>query len=657
MRKLVQWLLILFVLLMYALPGYAQAGSSWLSAGEQALLEGKTGKARKYFEQAVKENQSMLSAHRFIGVCHELDKTYEPALEKYRFVLAKDSLFSRALYYETAVLCYKTGRYGQALSYFQQFEQQQRNPISLYKLRGEREIYEELGYLLQLPAAVRACEIALDSIQFMRISGVQNLGKMINTRADEYFPMLLNDQQTMLYTRRQHKAADEDIFFSKQEAGRWTAGVALEGSFNTRHHEGMSTMVKNGKKIYFTACGRTSVAGACDIWEAVFDPAIPAIGDPQSLPGSLNSDAWESQATVSCDGQTLFFASNRPGGLGGTDIWYSQRDKDGAWTEARNAGPHINTPGDEEAPFLTNDGQALFFSSTGHPGMGEQDLFVVWKDAAGQWTPAVNLGPPVNSAYREIGINISADGKIGYFASDRPDGFGGMDMYSFELREQLQTRPITYVEGQVRDAILDIPLQVVLQVDPYGNIATDQDGRFFLCVPADEVINITTKRTFYNDFDASFRIPIWDNTRHFPLDILLNPMYPSAFPTRSGTDTLQDPQQQQQQRNRRLITHRVFFDFDKASVTAESLVALEKFMTSLQSKQIEQLEIIGFADDIGTEVYNLKLSEERARQVALFMIANQLPVNKIYIEGKGSEISPHPREKSRRVDVKVTLIE
>lgn len=656
MNIVLKYFLRLSLLIAFASGTQAQQAVQWLGAGEQALLNGQTAKALKYFQQAVRENQSLLTAHRFIGVCYELNKAFEPALEKYRYVIGRDSLFSRGLYFEAGMLCYKTGRYAQALTYFRQFEELQRNPVAMYKLRGEREIYAESGYLLNLPAAIRACEIALDSIQWRSISGVRNLDKWVNTRADEYFPMLLNDQQTMLFTRRMSKDADEDLYSARRIDGVWQSGISMPGTVNTRYHEGMSAMVKSGKKIYFTACGRPSVAGACDIWEAIFDAAVPAMAEQQPLLGSLNSEQWESQATVSCDGQWLYFASNRPGGLGGTDIWYSMRDGYGHWTEPRNAGPYINSAGDEEAPFLANDGQALFFSSTGHPGMGEQDLFVVWRDADGNWTPAVNLGPPVNSAYREIGINITADGKTGYFASDRPEGFGGMDMYTFELSDQLQSRPITYVEGSVRDAILDIPLQVVLQIDPFGNIATDEEGRFFLCVPAGETVGITTERPFYQSFEASFRIPDWDNTVHFPLDILLTPLYPGAIATERDAIGQSDSELTSQA-TRKVMTHSVFFDFDKSTVSTESITALEKFMTALKAKQVDRLEIIGFADDIGTEVYNLKLSEERARQVALALMSNQIAVHKIYLEGKGKEISQLPREKSRRVDIKVILLE
>ena len=170
------------------------------------------------------------------------------------------------------------------------------------------------------------------------------------------------------------------------------------------------------------------------------------------MDGYANSEKWESQASISCDGSLLFFASNRKGGLGGTDLWMSTRQADGSWSDPKNLGPKINTELDEEAPFITNDGKTLYFSSTGHLGMGEQDLFMSRLDDKGNWMAAINLGEPINTASRELGFFLSADGKTGYFSSNRKGGMGGMDIYKFELSEYLYAEPITFVEGFVKDS-------------------------------------------------------------------------------------------------------------------------------------------------------------------------------------------------------------
>lgn len=647
--------------LLCTVPVFSQTAVQWMKNGETALMEGKLPKALRAFERAAELDSNMLTARRFTGVCYELMKDYPKALDHYIAVVEKDSLFSRGLYYQIGELCYKTGNYVLAVQYFERFQELQKRPLELFGLRGDREMYEETGYLLKTPQAIRACHIAMDSVKLLNVTTVMNIGGSINTKADEYFPSLTNDRSLLLYTRRLNKNADEDLFFSQMTDGKWQQGGPVVSGFNSNSNEGMSSLVRNGRRIFFTACGRPQVAGPCDIWEADLNPVSVEITNLKPVQGLVNSDRWESQVSVSCDGNTIYFASNRSGGLGGTDLWCSERMDNGEWGAPQNLGAKINTSGDEEAPFITNDGRTLYFSSTGHTGMGEQDIFVTWKDANGQWTSPVNLGPPVNTAYRELGFFLSADGQTGYFASDRPNGLGGMDIYFFHLSEQLYSDPITLVEGFVKDSLLGIPLQVTLQIDGRGAIQTDHEGRFFLCVKAGEILDIQTQRRFYHPYHWQFPIPTWDNRNFYAIDVLLQPESPPAVVVEQPAPALPDPLVRpgsSRQKMKREISHSVYFDFDRSSIETESVQPLNSFVQSLKDKEISRVNIVGFADDIGADVYNLKLSEERAKQVALYLIRNHIFVDQIFIEGKGSvRNSSGPREKNRRVDIRVTVME
>lgn len=653
-------LLLLSLCCNMATPSFsvAQSAVDWFQRGENLLLQGQPQKAISALERALKLRPDMQSARRYLGLCYELLKDYPRALSYYIEVTEQDSLFSRAIYFQIGELCYKTGQYVLATQYFERYKAMQQKPVAAFSLRGEREAYEEASYLLRLPSLERACQIALDSIKLLNVSHVQNIGGKINTRADEYFPALSNNRQLLLYTRRLNKNADEDLYFSILAGTQWQTGAPVESGINTKHNEGMPTLVRNGRRLFFTACGREQVLGPCDIWEADLDPEIAAITGMRPLKGALNTERWESQATVSCDGSTLYFASNRPGGLGGTDIWMSERQPDGAWGPARNLGDKINSSGDEEAPFITSDGKALYFSSNGHPGLGEQDLFVAWKDANDRWTSPINLGPRVNTAYRELGFFLSADGQTAYFASDRPDGYGGMDIYFFQLSEQLYSDPITLVEGFVKDSILGIPLQVNLDIEGRGTIPTDKDGRFFLCVPAGDILHIRTERRFYHPFQQQYPIPRWDNKDFYTIDLLLQPIQPPGTVTTPAISA--DTSRAQpviRPKNRREITHAVYFDFDKSTISAESQKPLAEFTANLKSKDVVRVNIVGFADDIGADLYNLRLSEERAKQVAVFLLQNQITVDQIFIEGRGEVRNAGPREKNRRVDIRVVIVE
>ena len=453
MKRLYSLLLLFSLLCLWRLPAYAQMIKNPTAAeiyrdAEAALLEGKADQALKLFERSLKAQPDLSAARRGMGLCYELLRDYPRAIEQYEAVLEADPLFSRAVYYQLGEAYYKAGQHKKALEYFRQFERLQQVGVDSFSMNMEREFRDEQGYLSKLEANIRACEVTLDSIKFINITKVSNLGSAVNSKDDDYFPYITNDQRQLFFTRKTDNG-DEDLFASRRERSDWSRGSAVR-AINTEGDEGMCTLVRDGRRLYFTACGREGGLGICDIWEALVS-AGGEIGEASPLKGYANSAKWESQASISCDGSTIFFASEREGGLGKSDLYFSKRQADGSWSEPANLGPRINTDDYEEAPFITNDGRTLYFSSYGHPGMGDQDIFMSWLDDNGEWSPPVNLGPPINTAFRELGLFLSADGTTGYFASERPGGFGKLDIYQFQLDEQLYSEPITFVEGLVID--------------------------------------------------------------------------------------------------------------------------------------------------------------------------------------------------------------
>ena len=614
---------------------------------EAALLEGNYSKARKLFERALKENPDFAAAKRGLGICYEAVGNYSEAARYYRETLSLDSLFSRPLYYETGRALYKSGQYADALQFYRRFVELQTEKDNRFELTEHMGNFER-DYVKKVKDDIRACHISLDSIKWQTIEEIANLGSRINTPADEYFPFIANDQQTLYYTRRKGYTSDEDLYQSRRKWGEWERGKPAQGNFNTRENEGMTTLVRDGRRLFFTACGRKATRGPCDLWQAEIEgDKISVIG---SLAGEVNSPKWESQASVSCDGGTLFFASNRVGGYGGTDIWVSQLEENGRWSTPLNLGPKINTEWDEEAPFIANDGQSIYFASNGHPGLGEQDIFVSWKEAGKNWSTPVNLGPALNTPYRELGFSLAADGKSGYLSSNRPGGFGGMDIYSFRLSEELYGQPITLVEGFVRDYQDGTSLPSPLRLGTDKTIQTDSSGRFFLCVPADSTLELSLQREGYLPYQKSFYVPPWENKEFFTILILLQ----------SGQDP--KPENRPVSVTRKSATvetalqshsQRLYFDFDSYQLNELHRQKLNDFFRSFDRDSVERIEIMGFADDIGTDTYNLKLSEERAKSIALFLVEQGFELPKIYMEGRGEIKSGDSREKNRRVEILV----
>lgn len=645
---------------LYAQIGLEEAGPmavGYFQDAETALLQRDYKKAARLFEKCLKLQPNLTAAHRGLGACNELLKDYEGAVAEYEAVVKADSLFSRLVYYQLAEAHYKLGHYDQALKYFKEYDRLQQRPAEDFGLQGEREIMQEPRLVAKLPGVIKACEVSIDSLKFLNITEVFNMGSGVNSKADDYFPFLSNDQQIMYFTRRKN-ASDEDLYICRKEGGEWRNSQPVH-DFNTHENEGMSTFVRDGRRMFFTACGRSGVMGTCDIWTADVDTE-QNVTEVQSIREGANSESWDSQASISCDGSTLYFASNRLGGIGGTDIWVCKRKLDGTWGSPVNLGPKINTPEDEEAPFITNDGKTLYFSSTGHLGMGEQDIFMSWLDVRNnQWSTPINLGPPVNTAYRELGFFLSADGKTGYFASDRPGGSGGMDIYRFALSDKLFSDPISFVEGYIRDSVLMTPVKSAVAVLGRHTIETGDDGRFFLCVPADETLDLTVKQRGFKPYNNQFVIPEWNNRTFYTIELLLQPTisFIGLTPSSEKKDTVATAVPLEKQKIKKDVRHIVFFQFDKSNMEAEELERLYDFAKSLDNAEILRVEIIGFADDIGTEVYNLKLSEERAKNIALFLVQNKIMVDQIYLEGKGELKNEDPKSRNRRVEVKVTILE
>ncbi|MEZ4960773.1 MAG: OmpA family protein [Saprospiraceae bacterium] len=618
--------------------------------GEMAMLNGNFDEALRHFRKVLKKYPDFAPARRSIGACYELKGDYKEAAENYRYALDHNSRFSRALYYEVANIYYKTGDYKMALSFFEEFDSLKGLEDQAFTYNGIEERKVEAAYYEKLPASLRACHIALDSIQFLNIPDVANLGSSINSKGDEYFPFLTNDGNTIFYTSRKNEHADEDLFTSNYQNGAWKNGGQAD-NFNTSDNEGMTSLVRDGRHLFFTACGRPAVEGTCDIWEGNLGDGY--IFDLRPLFGAANSDKWESQASASCDGNTLFFASNRDGGIGGTDIWMCEKNVDGKWGEPVNLGPNVNTTGDEEAPFITNDGKVLYFSSTGHLGMGEQDIFMSRVQENGEWGFAVNLGPPVNSAFRELGFFLSADGKTGYFASNRTGGFGGMDIYRFDVPQALFSEPITYVEGWVQDSITRIPIKTTVHFKNRPPVQTDEDGRFFLCIKAGDSLDMDIRHSDYHPYTHCRKIPLWDNKEFYRMDLLLDPLF--KLPAYQG-ELFAETRFTAKGIGGVEKKHTILFEFDGSDLKLEEEKGLDKFFQStIAGKEVLNVEIIGYADDLGTDSYNLVLSEKRARAVGVHLKEKGVRVDKILIEGRGEQDGGKPKWENRKVEVIVWL--
>lgn len=298
----------------------------------------------------------------------------------------------------------------------------------------------------------------------------RNLGEGVNSSNDEYLPALTADGKTLIFTRRfprkatttAHTAEEEDFYQSRwvtddnasidipmYSNGHWGHAIRMAEPVNSNDNEGAQCISRDGRIMIFTACGRPDGGGRCDLYICM------RIGKqwtaPRNMGPTINSGAWESQPSLSIDGKTLYFVSDRKEGYGGTDIWKSTL-KDGQWTTPVNMGPDINTAGNEHTPFIHYDNQTLYFASDGLVGMGGSDIFVCRRETdpvsgKTRWSKPENLGYPINTGGDESGLIVSPDGRTAFFSSDQLDGRGRQDLYSFLLPEEARPQKVVYKEA------------------------------------------------------------------------------------------------------------------------------------------------------------------------------------------------------------------
>lgn len=351
--------------------------------------------------------------------------------------LENDGSFAEA-HLSMGDLLFDQRRYAEAIRHFERFLQ-----LDAHHKRWRDDAQRNIGI----------AQFRLDAMAHPVDFRPENLGTAVNSVDDDYLPAITADGTTLIFTRRSPRTAsttantpeEEDFFLSRCDShGVWGTAQRMDPPVNTTDNEGAQCISYDGRIMLFTACGRRDGAGRCDLYQSVWHNG--RWGKPRNMGPVINTGHWESQPSLSADGKALYFVSDRPGGYGGTDIWVCRRH-DGGWGAPENLGPAINTAGNEAGPFIHYDGQTLYFSSTGHTGMGGCDLFVSRHQADGSWSEPQNLGYPVNTEGDESRLVVSADGRTAYFASDHLGGLGKNDIYRFDLPEPLRAHEVVCAEA------------------------------------------------------------------------------------------------------------------------------------------------------------------------------------------------------------------
>jgi len=446
--------------------------------------------------------------------------------------------------------------------------------------------------------------------------------RAINTRFDEYLAAMTPDGSQIYFTRRSKKRnkydgpaaptrSVEEFSMAQtigEQAGKplFEEGKALTAPFNKQYNEGGPTITADNKLMVFTICERNPKTGKqnCDLYYTTYEYGVWNGIRPIEVvnrPGS-----WESQPSISPNGDVLYFTSDRSGGLGGLDIYRSERGEDGTWSAPVNLGATINTPKNEKSPFIHPDSESLYFASDGHPGMGGYDLFKS-KGAQEQWGKPQNLGYPINTERDEIGLMVTLDGKQAYFASNKINRANGWDIYFFDLYEAVRPEEVVLVQGTLTkdQFVSDESSTVVLKNSATGKetalAVSEQDGSFTAVVKKEEassmVVKVEAKKAAFSAAPLRLKLAA------------------SGPPGEVSRIELELEHKELEQGGSYPIPH-ILFETGSDRLDMESEVLIGEFAEFLARADHLKVQIQGHTDNVGDPGANLDLSKRRAKRVA-----------------------------------------
>jgi len=474
-----------------------------------------------------------------------------------------------------------------------------------------------------------------------------NLGPEINSKYADYSSVLSADESTIIFTSRREGSTGgkldengnyfEDIYIShKIDSSKWEPATNIGPPINTDGHEATIGLSVDGQKLFIYKDDK----GDGNIYTSDLNGKSWSI--PQKMGENINTTNWEPSASFSADGEYLYFTSNKPGGYGGRDIYRSKKLPNGQWAKAVNLGPEINTPYDEDGPFIHPDGKTLYFSSTGHKGMGGFDIFYSTATDTG-WTAPQNMGYPINTTEDDIFFVTTPDNKRAYYSSGKKGGYGDKDIYMITMPGQ-EEKNLTVYRGEIKNQFGEVPEDVEITVTDnetgevvgqfYPNTST---GKFLFILTPGKNYNISYNADGYLFQSENFAVPLESSYSSINKAVELDPLKVGS----------------------KVVLKNIFFDPSKATLRPTSNVELDKLVSLMKKYPKLIVEISGYSDSKGDDNLNLKLSQERAESVLNYLTEKSIAKERMIAKGYGkanpvaSNETDEGRQLNRRVEYKI----
>ena len=509
---------------------------------------------------------------------------------------------------------------------------------------------------------------------------IDNLGPNVNSAAPEYAPLISTDESILILTARRENTVGglkdevdnlpyEDLYISYNKAGVWSPLQNMGDVVNTNGHDAGSGLSPDGKKLFVF---RGTARGGGDIYMS--ERNEDQWSKPRSLGKTINTNAHESAVALSYDGNELYFISDRPGGIGGNDIymarWNAQKRD---WGEAQNLGTNVNSPYDEDGVFLHPDGKTLYFSSRGHNSMGGNDIFYSEK-VNGVWTKAVNIGYPINTPDDDVFFVVAADGRTAYYSSIRDEGYGEKDIYRITFLGPAK-EPVLNTEEQLlvgsEEKSPEIALQPEVKVRTsrmilLKGLVVDDKTSEPVSAAIDLIDNATSEvlATFMSNATLGEYLVSLPAGRNYGLNFnadgyLFSSMNFNIPDTAVFEELYKVVRLKKILIGESIVLRNVFYDYNKSTVRKESEAELDRLKDLLAENPTIKVEISGHTDNVGGDKYNQELSEARAKSVVDYLVQKGIPTSQMIFTGYGSQEpiatndTPEGRQENRRTEFKI----
>jgi OmpA-OmpF porin, OOP family len=634
-------LVILLLFLFVSFAGFAQSELSTKSKkaielftmADNFRVRGQFEEALNLLDQALDKDKNFVEAYYRRGLTYFSMKQYAKALENYEqgLRLTTDIRKQKVFWFDLGELYLLTGEYEKAMKALSAFiNNETQNKVK----------YDRATLLF------KSAEFALKS-KSNSLFKRRQLSDTVNRFVMQYFPVLTADQRQLIFTRRVGAGPNEDedlVVSNKDEQGRWKSPESISKNINTQLNEGTCAISADGRKLIFTSCSGRDGIGSCDLYES------RRVGEtwttPKNLGRNVNSYEWESQPSLSADGRTLYFVSDRRSGLGRRDIWVSTLDDAGNWTKAINAGKPVNSQFDEISPFIHVNDRSLYFASNGLPGFGGYDIFYCERDSA-QWGSPQNIGSIINDHEDQFSLFITAEGKKGYYSHEEtlPSGLSRSKIFEVEIPSEHQIKfRSNYVKGIIRDKISQLPLTAKIELINIENnktvslVESDSISGEYLMVltqGAEYALYVNKRGYLFKSFNFNYS----EISDFKPIEINIDLEKASE--------------------GSMAILNNIFFDLDKFDLKPKSIPELQKIIRFMKENPQVRVEVSGHTDNSGQASYNKQLSEKRALSVYDYLLQKGVDKNRLLPKGYGSEKpiatneSEIGRQQNRRIEFKI----